>query len=101
MKRNFAKVVVYVEDCNDHAPTFLRRRYEANVSSQVPAGSQVVQVKALDEDVGSNAEIRYSILTGEHQPRLSYARCRERLQHRNGSRRFRDTAKMARRSKRY
>lgn len=71
MKRNFAKVVVYVEDCNDHSPTFLRRRYEADVSSQVPAGSELVKVKALDGDVGSNAEISYSIVTGEHQQRLS------------------------------
>lgn len=67
MKRNFAKVVVHVEDCNDHAPTFLTPRYEANVSRQVPAGSPVVRVKALDRDVGSNAEIRYSIVSGEHQ----------------------------------
>lgn len=70
MKRNFARVVVHVEDCNDHSPTFLRARYEANVSSQAPAGSQVVQVKALDQDVGSNAEISYAILTGEQQQRL-------------------------------
>lgn len=67
VKRNFAKVVVSVEDCNDHAPTFLTPRYEANVSRQAPAGSQVVRVKALDRDVGSNAEIRYSIVSGEHQ----------------------------------
>lgn len=75
MKRNFARVVVYVEDCNDHSPTFLSPRYEANVSSQVAAGSQVLTVKALDQDVGSNAEITYSILTGEHQQTLPSARC--------------------------
>lgn len=68
VKRNFAKVVVHVEDCNDHSPAFLRPRYEANVSSQAAAGSEVVQVKALDGDVGSNAEISYSILAGEQQP---------------------------------
>lgn len=69
MKRNFARVLVHVEDCNDHAPAFLRRRYEAHLSSLAPAGSQVLRVKALDEDTGSNAEVRYSILTGERQPR--------------------------------
>lgn len=67
VKRNFAKVLVYVEDCNDHSPTFLRPSYEATICQQAPAGSQVVQVKALDKDVGSNAEISYSILTGELQ----------------------------------
>eukprot|EP00066_Takifugu_rubripes_P030712 XP_011619978.1 PREDICTED: protocadherin Fat 2-like [Takifugu rubripes] len=64
VKRNFAKVLVYVEDCNDHSPAFLRPSYEATICQQAPAGSQVVQVKALDKDVGSNAEISYSILTG-------------------------------------
>lgn len=65
MKRNFAKVVVYVEDCNDHAPAFLRPSYEADVSNQAPPGSEVVRVQALDRDRGSNADISYSILTGE------------------------------------
>lgn len=64
VKRNFARVVVYVEDCNDHAPAFLQRRYEANVSSQAPAGSELVRVRALDGDAGTNAHIRYSIVTG-------------------------------------
>lgn len=68
-------MLVYVEDCNDHPPTFLRPRYQANVSSQLPAGSEVVRVKALDGDEGANAEISYSILAGEHQQRLSHARC--------------------------
>lgn len=77
VKRNFAKVVVYVEDCNDHSPTFLTPRYEADVSRQAPAGSPVVRVKALDRDVGSNAEIRYSIVSGEHRQRLGAAGCRE------------------------
>lgn len=72
MKRNFAKVLVYVEDCNDHSPTFLRPSYEATISQQAPPGSQVVQVKALDKDVGSNAEISYSIVTGEHQPEVLF-----------------------------
>lgn len=65
VKRNFAKVLVYVEDCNDHSPSFLRPSYEATICQRAPAGSPVVQVKALDKDVGSNAEISYSILTGE------------------------------------
>lgn len=65
VKRNFAKVVVYVEDCNDHSPAFLSPRYEASISNQAPTGSEVIRVKALDKDVGSNAEISYSLHTGE------------------------------------
>lgn len=64
MKRNFVKAVVHVEDCNDHSPAFLRPRYEASISNQAPTGSEVVRVKALDKDVGSNAEITYSLYTG-------------------------------------
>lgn len=67
VKRNFVKVVVHVEDCNDHSPTFLSPRYEASISNWAPAGSEVVWVKALDKDAGSNAEISYSILTGDLQ----------------------------------
>lgn len=72
MKRNFAKVLVYVEDCNDHSPTFLRPSYEAAISQQAAPGSRVVQVKALDKDVGSNADISYSIVSGEHRPEVLF-----------------------------
>uniref|UniRef100_A0A3Q3LLL1 FAT atypical cadherin 2 n=1 Tax=Mastacembelus armatus TaxID=205130 RepID=A0A3Q3LLL1_9TELE len=64
VKRNFVKVVVHVEDCNDHSPLFLTPRYEASISSLASPGSEVIQVKALDKDVGSNAEISYSLHSG-------------------------------------
>lgn len=67
VKRNFVKVVVHVEDCNDHSPAFLSPRYEASISNQAPTGSEVIRVKALDKDMGSNAEISYSLHTGEQQ----------------------------------
>uniref|UniRef100_A0A3P9L529 FAT atypical cadherin 2 n=1 Tax=Oryzias latipes TaxID=8090 RepID=A0A3P9L529_ORYLA len=64
MKRNFAKVVIHVEDCNDHSPAFLSPRYEASISNQAPTGSEVIRVKALDKDTGSNADISYSLHSG-------------------------------------
>lgn len=67
VKRNFVKVVVQVEDCNDHSPAFLSPRYEASVSNQAPTGSEVIRVKALDKDMGSNADISYSLHSGEQQ----------------------------------
>lgn len=72
VKRNFAKVMVHVEDCNDHAPAFLSTRYEAVVSNVSPGGTEVVRVKALDGDAGSNADIAYSLHSGEHQ---SFFKC--------------------------
>ncbi|KAM9376180.1 LOW QUALITY PROTEIN: protocadherin Fat 2 [Pholidichthys leucotaenia] len=64
VKRNFAKVVVQVEDCNDHPPTFLSSRYEASISNLAPVGSEVIRVKALDKDTGANAYISYSLHSG-------------------------------------
>ncbi|XP_056456334.1 protocadherin Fat 2 [Gadus chalcogrammus] len=64
VKRNFARVMVYVEDCNDHSPIFLRPRFEAILSNMAATGSQVIQVKALDKDTGSNADIAYSLHSG-------------------------------------
>ncbi|XP_041799455.1 protocadherin Fat 2 isoform X2 [Chelmon rostratus] len=64
VKRNFVKVVVHVEDCNDHSPVFLSPRYEASISNQALTGSEVVRVKALDKDMGSNADISYSLHSG-------------------------------------
>ncbi|XP_041845892.1 protocadherin Fat 2 [Melanotaenia boesemani] len=64
VKKNFAKVVIYVEDCNDHSPAFFRPRYEASISNLAPTGSEVVRVKALDKDMGSNADISYSLHSG-------------------------------------
>ncbi|CAL8272565.1 unnamed protein product [Boreogadus saida] len=64
VKRNFARVMVYVEDCNDHSPIFLSPRFEAILSNMAATGSQVIQVKALDKDTGSNADIAYSLHSG-------------------------------------
>ncbi|MED6273157.1 hypothetical protein CHARACLAT_003815 [Characodon lateralis] len=64
VKRNFAKVVIHVEDCNDHSPVFLSPRYEVRISNLAPSGSEVVRVKALDKDIGSNADISYSLHSG-------------------------------------
>ncbi|KAK2848765.1 hypothetical protein Q5P01_008599 [Channa striata] len=64
VKRNFVKVVIHVEDYNDHSPVFLSPRYEAIISNLAPMGSEVIRVKALDKDVGSNAEISYTLHSG-------------------------------------
>ncbi|XP_045885762.1 protocadherin Fat 2 [Micropterus dolomieu] len=64
VKRNFVKVVVHVEDCNDHSPAFLSPHYEASISNLAPTGSEVIRVKALDKDMGSNAEISYTLHSG-------------------------------------
>ncbi|XP_016310855.1 protocadherin Fat 2 [Sinocyclocheilus anshuiensis] len=64
IKKNFAKVVVHVEDCNDHNPSFLSTHYEGTISNMALTGTEVLRVKALDKDTGSNAEIVYSFHSG-------------------------------------
>ncbi|XP_067103311.1 protocadherin Fat 2 [Osmerus mordax] len=64
MKRSVVKAVIHVEDCNDHSPSFLSPQYKGSISNLATPGTEVLQVKALDEDMGSNAEISYSIHSG-------------------------------------
>ncbi|KAK9398936.1 protocadherin Fat 1 [Crotalus adamanteus] len=64
VKRNFARIIINVSDTNDHAPYFTSASYEGQVYESAAVGSMVVQVTALDKDKGENAEIIYSIESG-------------------------------------
>ncbi|XP_043928134.1 protocadherin Fat 3 isoform X2 [Protopterus annectens] len=63
-RRNLVRVIVNVEDANDHAPHFTSALYEGSVYESAAIGSAVLQVTALDRDKGENAEILYSIDAG-------------------------------------
>uniref|UniRef100_K7FLZ5 FAT atypical cadherin 2 n=1 Tax=Pelodiscus sinensis TaxID=13735 RepID=K7FLZ5_PELSI len=67
IKRNFARVVIHVENCNVHPPRFTRHHYEAEALDSATVGTEVVQVRALDQDQGVNAEIRYSLQAGDSE----------------------------------
>lgn len=56
---------MHVEDCNDHIPSFLNSHYEGTISNLALTGIEVLRVKALDKDTGSNAEIVYSFHSGK------------------------------------
>ncbi|XP_053110313.1 protocadherin Fat 1 isoform X2 [Hemicordylus capensis] len=64
VKRNFARIIINVSDINDHAPWFTSSSYEGRVYESAAVGSVVLQVTALDKDKGENAEIVYSIESG-------------------------------------
>lgn len=64
VKRNFARIIVNVSDTNDHAPWFTSSSYEGRVYESAAIGSVVLQVTALDKDKGKNAEVLYSIESG-------------------------------------
>lgn len=63
-RKNLARVLIEVEDINDHVPVFTSALYEGLVYESAAVGSAVVQVTALDKDKGENAELHYSIEAG-------------------------------------
>ncbi|XP_058496668.1 protocadherin Fat 1a isoform X5 [Solea solea] len=64
VKRNLVRVMVNVDDTNDNAPWFIGTPYTGRVFESATVGSAVLQVTALDKDKGHNAEIVYSIESG-------------------------------------
>lgn len=55
-------LVIKIEDVNDNAPRFEIPDYQAhNIDEDVPIGTKILTVKAIDNDQGRNAEITYSL----------------------------------------
>ncbi|XP_075066095.1 protocadherin gamma-B1-like isoform X42 [Mixophyes fleayi] len=59
-KSGTAFIKVIVHDVNDNFPTFTKDIYEISLNENAPIGFLVLQLNALDEDEGSNAQITYS-----------------------------------------
>ncbi|MGH0141278.1 UNVERIFIED_CONTAM: hypothetical protein FKN15_078002, partial [Acipenser sinensis] len=60
---SLAYCVIQVEDSNDHAPVFFPQFYEAGpIFEDVPVGTIITQVSAVDLDSGQNGKFFYSIL---------------------------------------
>ncbi|XP_067842913.1 protocadherin Fat 1a isoform X3 [Heptranchias perlo] len=64
VKRNYVRVIINVEDTNDHAPWFTSSSYTGRVYESAAVDSAVLQVTALDKDKGRNAEVTYTIESG-------------------------------------
>ncbi|KAM9314190.1 protocadherin Fat 1a isoform 2-T2 [Pholidichthys leucotaenia] len=64
VKRDLVRVIVNVDDSNDHAPWFIGSPYSGRVFESAAVGSAVLQLTALDKDKGLNAEVVYSIESG-------------------------------------
>lgn len=59
-------VEVTVLDVNDHSPQFQSSSYTADISEDVPIGSLVLEVKAVDMDQGSNSHVLYFLSSSSH-----------------------------------
>uniref|UniRef100_A0A8C6SHA9 Dachsous cadherin-related 1a n=1 Tax=Neogobius melanostomus TaxID=47308 RepID=A0A8C6SHA9_9GOBI len=57
-------VEITVLDINDHRPQFESPSYTSDISEDVPIGSLVVDVKAIDLDQGANGQIVYFLSQG-------------------------------------
>ncbi|XP_067886875.1 cadherin-7-like isoform X1 [Heterodontus francisci] len=58
-------ITVTLSDVNDNPPHFPRRFYQYNIPESLPVASTVAKIKALDDDIGSNAEMEYRIIDGD------------------------------------
>lgn len=61
---SFMTVTVYIEDINDHAPTFLNLPYEVQIDELTPVGSTIFQnIVAFDRDKPNtpNSDIQYAL----------------------------------------
>lgn len=59
-----ATVEVTILDINDHSPQFQSSSYTADISEDVPIGSLVLEVKAIDLDYGPNSQVLYFLSRG-------------------------------------
>ncbi|XP_058048914.1 protocadherin Fat 4 isoform X2 [Ahaetulla prasina] len=63
-RSSVASLVIFVNDINDHPPVFGQSVYQVNISEEVPPGSYVQSLSATDHDSGLNANLKYSIVSG-------------------------------------
>uniref|UniRef100_A0A8B9J1D2 Protocadherin Fat 4 n=1 Tax=Amazona collaria TaxID=241587 RepID=A0A8B9J1D2_9PSIT len=63
-RSSVASLVIFVNDINDHPPVFGQSVYTVNISEEVPLGSYVRGLSATDRDSGLNANLKYSIVSG-------------------------------------
>ncbi|XP_019820663.2 protocadherin gamma-A7 isoform X9 [Bos indicus] len=55
-----ARVQVTAVDVNDHAPIFSLPQYQVTVPENVPVGTRLLTISAIDLDEGVNGEVTYS-----------------------------------------
>ncbi|XP_030612451.1 cadherin-18 isoform X2 [Archocentrus centrarchus] len=56
---------ITLTDVNDNPPKFPQKNYQLYVPESAQVGKPVGKIKANDEDLGINADIRYSIINSE------------------------------------
>lgn len=60
-KNDRAKVTVHILAANLHRPTFLNAPFRIQIPENIPTGRTVIELKAVDDDVGENGRIVYTM----------------------------------------
>ena len=61
---NYTNVLIHVVDVNDNLPQFFPETLSTSISFAAPIGTTAATVQAHDRDSGSNAELVFSIISG-------------------------------------
>ncbi|KAL1123291.1 hypothetical protein AAG570_002377 [Ranatra chinensis] len=64
------RLAINVMDINDNPPKFVKRVFTGGVTTDADFGTEFMQIKAIDVDIGVNAEVSY-YMTGETKMTLS------------------------------
>uniref|UniRef100_A0A4W4G0C1 Protocadherin-16 n=1 Tax=Electrophorus electricus TaxID=8005 RepID=A0A4W4G0C1_ELEEL len=63
--------VITVSDVNDNPPVFGRAEYMVALSEEAAAGTEILRLSATDSDSAPNAQIQYSISSGDEMEMFS------------------------------
>ena len=64
-------MIIDILDSNDNQPEFLESSYNTSIPENVPVGTTVLTVEAVDEDIHNNAVFTYHILGGDDKFEVS------------------------------
>ena len=65
LNEDTARADVIVVDINNNGPVFLMEDYSVTMLENVTAGTSVVQVRAIDNDLGTFGEVFYELVAGD------------------------------------
>ncbi|CAG2102625.1 unnamed protein product [Medioppia subpectinata] len=61
---DITNVEIEIADVNDNSPEFVQNVYTVSITEDSPIGSSVVQISAIDRDLGLNGQLRYTFSGG-------------------------------------
>ena len=59
-------LMIEIIDVNNNSPHFTQRSFVGNITENMPIGTRVLKVMAIDLDSGSNGEVLYRLETNSH-----------------------------------